>query len=289
MVPLLVRTPDGKYAQKTDANGTPMFVPSTKPEPEYKIEELSSEEQHKLALERAMESQLSNTILGQMVQQDKEQHNTNIAIIRTIKGLRDVVSDITNEEWSELRNYIAKNLAGESLPGLFRALWHIASTPLNLTKLPANLGQAIAKFGRYAGKIARMYERGVLTDADLTRYVVNPKNFSKIDYLAIIDDDLAEAVQNARSFLTSREPVYIPLKKYIIRDAEGNAIKDADGNYISYGQVILDQWSKELDNITGGHDKAKKSEATKQPEVTKQPAVTPAPAPTEKKQKPRIK
>jgi hypothetical protein len=284
-VPLMVRTPEGTYTPKKDKDGNPVYVSSTKPEPEYKTEELSADEQYKRALEREMETQLSNTILGQMVQRDKEQHDVNITVVRTVKELRDAVSDVTDDEWESLRHYISTNLANESLPGIFRALGNIASSRLNITKLPANLGRALAKFGRYAGKVTRMYERGVLTDADLKRYVANPKDFSRADYLALIDDDLNDAVKNARSFLDSRETIYIPLKKYIIRDADGNAIKDADGNYISYDQVILKQWAKELDDVTGKRNDHTDTQST----GTKQSVGTSAPAPTEKKQKPRIK
>jgi len=277
-VPLMVRTPSGEYVPKKDDSGALMFVPSTKPEPEYKIEELSAEEQQKRALDKAMQTQLSNTVFG-MISADAEKHGNNIAVLQMISELRDTISAMTDSTWEELRQRISSNIAKDSLPGAIRAAVNVILP--KIMNLNAQQGIVLQKFGRYAGKIARMFERGVLTDADLTRYVVNPKDFSRKEYLELIGDEFTDNVKKAKSFISSRKTLYQPLKEY--------TIKDADGNYISYDRIFIDQWDKELKDVTGKHNDTEQSVDTKQPEVTKQPAGTPAPAPTEKKQKPRIK
>ena len=257
MVPLLVRTPDGKYAQKTDANGTPMFVPSTKPEPEYKIEELSAEEQHTRVLDRAMQTEFGKTLLDQLLKTDRDKHITNLDVLQLIQELHGTLTDMTDAEWESVRGYIAKEAAAKSLRDVLGAVTNLAMPAVVNLKTPE--GRALQKFGRYAGRITRMYERGVLTDEDVKRYVVNPKNFSRKNYLKLLEDDFNDGYKKASKHINAARNLYKPLDKYTYPDDEGKAQ--------SYVQLTLSQWEDELNAI--------KSDYTKQLKNTEQPADTP--------------
>jgi len=245
MVPLMVRTPEGKYVPKKDDSGALMFVPSTKPEPEYKIEELSAEEQHTRVLDRAMQTEFGKTLLDQLLKTDRDKHITNLDVLQLIQELHGTLTDMTDAEWESVRGYVAKEAAAKSLRDVLGAVVNLAMPAVVNLNTPE--GRALQKFGRYAGRITRMYERGVLTDEDVKRYVVSPKNFSRKNYLKLLEDDFADSYKKASKHITAARNLYKPLDKYTYPDDEGKAQ--------SYVQLTLNQWEDELNAIKSDYEK----------------------------------
>jgi hypothetical protein len=257
-VPLMVRTPEGTYVPKKDKDGNPVYVSSTKPEPEYKTEELSADEQQKRAIDRETQIQLRKEVFT-MIPNDAEKHSNNIEVLKLISELRDTISSMTDSTWEQLRQRISSNIAKDSLPGAIRAAVNVIMP--KIMNLNAQQGSVLQKFGRYAAKITRMYERGVLTDADLQRYVVNPKDFSRDEYLELIGDEFRETLKKAQAFIDSRKPLYQQLHEYTITDENGKSIP--------YDRIFIDQWEKDLSDIKGDS----KREETKQPAGTQVPST----------------
>jgi hypothetical protein len=166
---------------------------------------------------------------------------------------------MTDSTWEQLRQRISSNIAKDSLPGAIRAAVNVIMP--KIMNLNAQQGSVLQKFGRYAAKITRMYERGVLTDADLQRYVVNPKDFSRDEYLELIGDEFRETLKKAQAFIDSRKPLYQQLHEYTITDENGKSIP--------YDRIFIDQWEKDLSDIKGDS----KREETKQPAGTRAPST----------------